>query len=368
MSLAAPAMHRQPEKGPMFKSRISRKAGLPPGSVVYVGDRKAGPIRITVLEYGEEGFEEREVKTLEECLPRPGKHSVTWIDITGVHDTELIAKLGSLFSLHPLLLEDIAHTNQRPKVEDYGSQLYVVLRILTAHGREEEIENEQVSLILTPGVVISLQEQEGDDFLPLRERIRNSKGRMRKRGADFLLYAMMDLVVDNYFKVLEQIGDHIEDLQEQVIAGSGQEDLHHIQRLKREVIFFRKSVWPLRDVVSALQRNDTGIMENEMRPYLRDLHDHVIQVMDAVETFRDMLSAILDIHLSAMSNKMNQVMKILTIIATIFIPITFLAGVYGMNFHYMPELQWRWGYLSFWLLVVASGVFMVIWFKKKNWL
>jgi magnesium transporter len=231
-----------------------------------------------------------------------------------------------------------------------------------------EIVTEQISLILGPNFVISFQEKKGTVFNPIRERIRNDKGRIRKMGSDYLAYSLLDLIVDNYFIIMEKLGEKIEFLEEEVVTHPTPETLQTIHHLKREMIFLRKGVWPLREVVSGLERGESSLIKESTRIYLRDVYDHTIQTIDTIETYRDMVSGMLDIYLSSISNRLNAVMKVLTIIATIFMPLTFLAGIYGMNFKYMPELEWRWGYLMFWLIMIGIGAFMLIYFKKKRWL
>jgi magnesium transporter len=265
-------------------------------------------------------------------------------------------------------LEDILNTDQRPKMEDYGEYLYIVLRMLNYNDKSSEIESEQISLVLGPNFVFSFQEREGDTFNPIRDRIRNSKGRIRKMGADHLAYTLLDSIIDNYFIILEKLGEKIEFLEEEVITRPTPETLQTVHHLKREMIFLRKGVWPLREVISGLERGESSLIKESTRIYLRDVYDHTIQTIDTIETYRDMVSGMLDIYLSSISNRLNAVMKVLTIIATIFMPLTFLAGIYGMNFKYMPELEWRWGYPAVWFAVVLISVSMLIYFRKKRWL
>ncbi len=351
----------------LIKKR-SKKAGLPPGTLVHIGEKKAEKLKITVMDYDEEHFQEREIKAIEECFAFKDAPTVTWINIDGLHQIEILEKLGECYRFHPLVLEDILNTDQRPKMEDYGDYLYIVLRMLNYTDKNSEIETEQVSLILGPNFVFSFQEKEGDVFDPIRERIRSGKGRIRKMGADYLAYALIDSIVDNYFTIMEKLGETIEFLEEKLVTQPIPETLQTIHELKRELIFLRKAVWPLREVISGLERGELVLVKETTRVYLRDLYDHTIQVIDTIETFRDMISGMLDIYLSSVSNRLNSVMKVLTIIATIFMPLTFIAGIYGMNFKHMPELEWRWGYPMVWLFVIAISVFMLIYFKKKRWL
>ena len=351
-----------------FIKRASKKAGLAPGTLVFVGEKKTEQVTFKIIDYDADTLQETEVASVDECLVYRDKKSVTWINISGLHDVEIIEKLGEKFNLHPLLMEDIVNTDQRPKLEDYDDYLFVIMKMLYAEGENHVIQYEQVSLILTPSVVISLQEKEGDIFDPVRQRIRKGKGRIRKSGTDYLAYALIDTVVDHYFKVFEDIGEKIEALQEEVLENPSPEVLQAIQNLKREMIFIRKSIWPLREIISGLLRSESTMIKEDILPYLRDVYDHTIQVIDTAETFRDMLSGILDIYLSSVSNKMNEVMKVLTIMATIFIPLTFIAGIYGMNFEFMPELKWRWSYPLLWIVLITIFIAMIFWFKRKKWL
>jgi magnesium transporter len=352
----------------LFLKKSSKKAGLPPGTVVFVGEQKVEEIRITIIDYDEHQYAEREIKNIEECFPYKDTPSISWINIDGVHQVDVIEKLGAHFVLHPLLQEDVVNTHQRPKFDEFEDHLFIVLRMFFLNEEENELQGEQISLIVGANFVISFQERQGDVFDQVRERLRNGKGRIRKKGSDYLAYSLIDAIVDSYYNILEGLGEDIESLQEQLVAESKQEDLQIIQHLKRDMLFFRKSVWPLREVISGLAKSDSTLIKEDVLVYVRDVYDHVIQAIDTIETFRDMLSAMLDIYLSSVGNRMNQVMKVLTIIATIFIPMTFLAGIYGMNFKYMPELEWKYAYLVFWLVVVTVFIIMISLFKKKKWL
>jgi len=351
----------------LIKKR-SHKAGLPPGTLVHVGERKAEKVSIRILDYDEAQFEEKEAKTIEESFPFKDKTTVTWINIDGLHEVKIIEKLGSHFGLHPLLLEDILNTDQRPKMEDYGDYIFVVLKMLYPGENKDEMEAEQVSLILGSNFVISLQEREVDVFNPIRDRIRKSKGRIRKTGADYLAYALLDAIVDNYFLILENVGEKIEDTEQQLATNPSPETLQYIRELKNEMIFLRKSIWPLRELINGLERCESTLIHESTGAYLRDVYDHTIQIIDTVESYRDMISGMVDIYLSSISNKMNEVMKVLTIFASIFIPLTFVAGVYGMNFEFMPELKWHWGYFALLAVMALIGISLVFYFKRKRWL
>lgn len=352
---------------PTIKKR-SGKGGLPPGTLVHIGERKTETVRITVIDYDEQNFEGKEVSSVEECFPFKQTPTVTWINIDGIHDVSIIEKLGKEFELHPLILEDILNTTQRPKFEDFERYIFIVLKMLSYTDKKNGVEAEQVSLILGANFVISFQEIVGDVFDEVRDRLRNAKGRIRKMGADYLAYSLIDAVVDNYFAILENLGESIESMEEDLVAEPTGKTLQQIHNLKREMIALRKSIWPLRELISSLQRSGTLLINESTNVYLRDVYDHTIQVIDTVESFRDMVSGMLDIYLSSISNRMNAVMKVLTIIATIFIPLTFIAGVYGMNFKYMPELEWRWAYPIVWLVMTAVAIVMLVYFRRKKWL
>ncbi len=353
---------------PKLIKRRSKKAGLPPGTLVHIGNKRVEKSRITIIDYDQTNFQEKEVKSVEECFPFKDKSTVTWINIDGIHQVEIIEKIGKHFNLHPLILEDILNTEQRPKMEDFEDYVFLVMKMPYFDGNDNKIRIEQISLVLGPHFIISFQETVGDVFDPVRERIKNGRVRIRNSGTDYLIYALIDAIVDNYFVILEKIGERIENIEEELVTELGKETLHGIHDLKREILFFRKSVWPLRELVSTLGRGESNLIKESTRIYLRDVYDHTIQVIDTMETFRDMLSSMLDLYLSSISNKMNEVMKVLTIIATIFIPLTFVAGLYGMNFEYMPELKWRWSYPLTLLVLVGIGISMIFYFRRKKWL
>ncbi|MCF7908596.1 MAG: magnesium/cobalt transporter CorA [Candidatus Omnitrophica bacterium] len=354
--------------------KLSKTAGHIPGDLVHVGERKIDKVKISVIDYDSVNFQEKEVKSIEEVFPFKDTPTVTWVNIDGLHDTEIITKLGERFEMHPLTMEDIVNTGQRPKYEDFDKYIFVVLKMFMFKEKSKEVVSEQVSLIFGNNFVISLQEKEGDVFNPIRERIRKAKGRIRKMGADYLAYSLLDSVVDNYFSILEKIGEKIEEMEEKIIANPVPKTLQMIHRSKQDIIFLRKSVWPLREVVNALERSESKLIAKPTRIFLRDLYDHTIQVIDTVETYRDMVSGMLDIYMSGVSNKMNEVMKVLTIIATIFIPITFVAGIYGMNFDpkispwNMPELSWKFGYFGAWGIMILIALTMLIYFRRKKWI
>jgi magnesium transporter len=346
----------------------SRKAGLPSGTLTYTGDKKDGKVRMHVVDYDDMNFLESEVTSVEECIPYKNKPTVTWINVDGVHNVAVLEKLGDCFELHRLVMEDIMNTDQRPKIEDFGDYLYFVLKMLTS-GKDSDIVTEQISIILGSNVVLSFQEGgEGDVFSLIKEHLRTGKGRIRKMKADYLAYSLLDAVVDNYFVILEKFGDRIEVLESELIEDPTQETVRRIYQLKRELLFLHNAVWPLREVVSGLGKHESLLISESTAPYLRDVYDHVIHIIDSVDIYREMLSSMLDMYLSSVSNRLNEIMKVLTVISLIFMPVSFIAGVYGMNFKYMPELGWRYGYFSVLFAMLGIGVLMYLYFKRKKWL
>ncbi len=342
--------------------------GLAPGTLVHVGEKKAEKVVIRALAYNSEKLIEKKLETVEDCLVFKDQPDINlWINVDGLDRVDIIEKLGNYFNIHPLTLEDVLNTGQRPKTEDYESYIYTVLKMILLDTKKEEITLDQVSIILGPNYILSFQEREGDIFDPVRERFKNPASRLRKNGVDHLAYSLIDAIVDNYFLILEHFGEEIEDLEEGLIIQPRPETLKAVQKYKRDMITLRKSVWPLRELINGLQRVESDLIKETTRIYLRDIYDHTIQVIDSVEDFRDILSSMVDIYLSSISYRMNDVMKVLTVIATIFIPLTFIAGVYGMNFEYMPELKWRWGYPVIMLAMSLIGVSMFAYFKKRRW-
>lgn len=349
--------------------KSTKTIGLSPGTLVYIGERKIEQVRITVFDYNHDSCEERELDDIDQCFEFKNKNNITWINIEGLHDIELVRKMGECFGLHPLVLEDILSTNQYPKMEDLEDYICIVLKMLYYDEKNDQIDTEQVSLVLGPNFVLSFQEgREGDVFDSVRMRIQNGKGRIRKMGSDYLAYALMDVIVDSYFGILDKLGERIEFLEEDLVSDPRPKTLQAIHHLKRELLFLRRSIWPLREALSNLARNESDLITESINIHLRDVYDHTIQVIDTIEIFREMVSGMLDIYLSSISNKLNEVMKVLTIITTIFIPLSLVAGIYGMNFEYMPELRWHWGYPLVIVFMFAIGISMVFYFKKKRWL
>lgn len=350
-----------------FHNKRSGKIGLPPGTPVHIGERRTDRVALRVIDYDESHVQERLFHDARDGLVAPPESGARWVDVTGLHDLDVLKGVGDGFGLHPLVLEDVANTNQRPKVEDYGDYLYIVFKMMIYKGKGD-VDSEQVSIVLGRNFVISFQERESDVFEPIRERIRPGKGLIRKQGPDFLVYSLLDIVVDHYFAVNEALSDEIEALSDKVLSNANSTIMADIHRLRSLIMFLHRAVWPLREVVSGLGKKDSGLVADGTGIYIRDLYDHTIQVMDTVEIYREMMSDLADVYLSSVSNRLNAVMKVLTIIATIFIPLTFLAGVYGMNFKYFPEIGWRWGYPFFWFVCILIAVAMVVFFRRKKWL
>lgn len=348
--------------------RRGSQIGLAPGSLVHVGEKKVDKVVIRVLAYNSEELVERKLEKIEDCLEFKDHPNLNfWINVDGLDRVDIIEKLGSYFNIHPLTLEDVLNTRQRPKTEDYDSYIYSVLKMILLDTKTKEITIDQVSIIIGPNYVLSFQEREGDVFDMVRERFKNPASRLRKSGVDYLAYGLIDAVIDNYFLILEHFGDKIEYLEEGLVLHPRPETLKAIQKYKRDMITLRKSIWPLRELINGLQRVESDLIKETTRVYLRDVYDHTIQVIDTVEDFRDILSSMVDIYLSSISFRMNEVMEVLTVIATIFIPLTFISGVYGMNFEYMPELKWRWGYPTVMFAMILLAVSMFVYFKKRKW-
>ncbi len=347
--------------------KLAKKAGLPPGSIVYTGDKIDAEARITIIEFDESRLEERQATHLEECLLLTDKPTVTWINVNGLSKIANLEKLGECFNLHPLVVEDIANIEQRPKIEDYEDYLFIVLKAIAYDEATRDIGADQVSLVLGANYLISFHESGSQLFAPIREHLMAGKGHLRKAGADYLAYALMDLIVDQYFVVLERFGENLEYLEEEVVKRPTPETLLDVHRFKNDMILLRKSMWPLREVIGRLERKEFPFIKDETIIYCKDVYDHTIIAIDTVETYRDILSGMLDIYLSSVSNRLNEVMKILTIIATIFMPLTFLTGLYGMNFEFMPGLKWSPGFFAMLGLMTAVTILMLAYFKRKRW-
>jgi magnesium transporter len=325
-------------------------------------------VLIEIFDYDNESFEEKTVATVHESFPYKDKQSVTWVNLDGVHNLPLMERLGAKFGLHPLILEDIVSTRQRPKLDVSEDHLFMALKMIRYDDSRHALDIEQVALVVGQNFVISFQEKPGDVFEPIRTRLREHKGKIREMGADYLAYALIDTIVDHYFIVMEEISYRIEILDEEVLKNPSPQSVQGIHALRKELIALKRSVWPLREVLSNLLREEHPIIQPTTLPYLRDVQDHTVQVIDMLESLRDVAAGLLDTYLSSISNRMNEVMKVLTIIATIFIPITFIAGIYGMNFDNMPELHWKWGYPMALAMMLSVACTMIVYFKRKNWL
>lgn len=350
------------------RHHLAARAGLPPGTLHLRDEPSDLPVRITVIDYDEAHFVEKAVDAISDCFPFRDTETVTWINVDGLGNSRVIEDLGRCFTIHPLILEDIFNTGQRPKMEDLGPYIYLNIKMLAYAGPEKGIRIEHISMVIGKNFLITFQEDiPGDAFDPVRERIRKD-GRIRKFGTDYLAYALIDSIVDHYFFVLEKLEEQVEQLEGDLVANPTPESLQRINRLKKDMIFLRKSVWPLREVINNLERSESALIRESTRIYLRDVYDHTIQVIDTLETFRDMMSGMLDIYLSGLSYKMNEIMKVLTLIATIFIPLTFVVGLYGMNFRHMPELDWEYGYYVVLVVMALMVAGMLTYFRKKKWI
>jgi len=351
-----------------FIKKPAHAPGTSPGTLVPAPEKKSAKSRITLIAYDQDHYLKKEIESIEEALPLNDSPSVTWINIDGLHDIALIESIGRQFGIHPLTQEDIVNLGQRPKAEDFDDYIYIVFKMLSYRDGTDQIESEQVSLILGSNFLISFQEVPGDVMAPVRERIEKGKGRIRKAGCGYLAYALIDSVVDHYFLVLEAFGEKIEALEAELLSDPTPNSLQHLYAMKRDVIFFRKQVWPIREMLNRLVKEESPLIDKSVDVFISDVYDHTIQIIDTIESFRDLMAGLLDIYLSTISNRMNAIMKMLTIMATIFIPLTFIAGIYGMNFDYMPELKWHWAYPALWVIFISIFVGMLAWFKHKRWL
>jgi magnesium transporter len=349
-------------------SRRVQKTGLAPGTPIHIGERRTESTKITVFEYNASRIEERQLGSVEECVECRDSKGVVWINIDGIHDISVVEAVGKIFGIHSLVQEDIVNTNQRPKVEEYDSYLFAIVKMLYEEQNTDALQSEQVSIILTPKIVLSFQEREGDVFNPVRERLRTGKGIVRQRGSDYLAYCLIDAIVDHYFQIMETLEDRIHPLEEEIVHDPQPQVLQRVHGLKNDLVFLRRSLWPLREMLARLYREQLPPIQDNTRPFIRDVHDHTIQVIEILESFQEITSGMMDVYMSSISNRMNNIMKVLTIIATIFIPLTFIAGVYGMNFQHMPELAWRWGYPAVLGIMVLVFVGMLIFFRHRKWL
>ncbi len=350
------------------RKKRSKKSGLPPGTPIHIGEHRTEPVHIHWVTYSEAAVQEQDLTQNDNFSFSSSDPTLTWVSIQGVHDIAPLNHIATCFHLHPLVLEDLVNTEQRPKVEDYEQYIFLVLKNISWHENTRNIHTEQISLILGQNFVLSFQEGNHDVFHPVQSRLQSSKSQLRTHGSDYLFYALLDVVVDNYFFVLEALGEEIEALEERVMKQTGQESLHSLHELKREMILLRKSVWPLREVVGRLSREESAFVRPTTLVYFRDVYDHTVQVIETIETYREMLTSILEIYLTSLSNKLNEIMKVMAMIATLFIPLTLIAGIYGMNFKNMPELEWEWGYPIILSIMALCAGGMVLFFRKRKWL
>lgn len=358
---------------PIPKIRIKpgnykKQLGQIPGSVIYTGKKQSQKLSIEAFDYNKDSCHEIELISIEEAFNFGLENNITWINLNGLNHEKEIESLGENYNLHPLVLEDIVNISQRPKIDEYEDYIFVVLKMLY-YDDNAQIVSEQVSFVLGSDYVLTFQESEGDVFDSVRDRIRQGKGRVRNMGADYLLYILVDAVVDHYFHILEILGDKIEDFETAIFGGKVTDDASkEIQNLKREILRVRRAIFPLREVISRIEKNDNTLIHSKTITYYRDIYDHLIQVTENIDIYREMVWSLMDMYMTTISNKMNEVMKVLTIMASIFIPLTFIAGIYGMNFEYIPELQYRNGYFVVWGIMIAIFLGMLFYFKKKKWL
>jgi magnesium transporter len=353
-----------------FRKKVHREAGESPGTLRDSCSVSNAHVNITLINYNANQIIEKSIGNIEDSFSYINDNSVTWINIEGIQRHDILEKLGKHYGLHPLMLEDISCGDQRPKLDDYEDQIFIIIKMLSFDDKSQLVIPEQVSIVLGRNYVLSFQEEgkTGDVFNPNRERLRGNKGKIRRSGADYLVYTLVDTVVDNYFIILETIGERIEELEGKLITDPTPEKLRTLYGLKREMINLRKSVWPLREVINKMEKGESELIKPSTQLFIRDVYDHSIQVIDTVESYRDVLASMVDIYMSSISNRMNSVMKVLTIISTIFIPLTFVAGVYGMNFDFMPELKWKYGYPAVWIFMIITVGFMLAYFRRKKWL
>ena len=351
-----------------FVNTASQKAGMPPGSLVHVGDDRAIESKVSIIQYSKQHLEEKVVTSIEDIDHFQESDTVTWVTIEGLKNVELIESIGRVFDIHPLVLEDILNTQQRPKFEEFDDYLYIVLKDLSLEGENSFVAYQQVSLLVLKNLVFIFKEQQDDMFLSLHKRLRNNKGRLRGLGADYLTYVILDTIVDKNFVIIDALDEVISSIEEELSINPTSEILTTIQRIKHDLIYIRRYISPLRDLLLGILRSDNLLIDEKNHIYFRDVLDHVLRVTESLETYRDMLSSLLDIYMSSVSNKMNEVMKVLTVFATIFIPLTFVAGIYGMNFDYMPELKFKWGYPTLWIVFIVIPIVLLGYFKNKKWL
>ena len=349
---------------------ITDKVGLSPGSLIHIGDVLEAPTCISIINYCEEFVDEQEIQSLDEILKYKDSKAVTWIIVEGLKNIDVIEKVGEIFGIHHLVLEDILNTNQRPKLEDYNDYLYIVIKSIVTNTDENfNVSYEQISLLMLNKIVITFKEKKDNLFQPIRQRIHSLNGRLRCQSADYLTYAILDTIVDHCFILVDSLDDAIASLEDTLINSEPTKNiLYVIQKLKREIINIRRYISPIRELMSTMLHSESNLIHEKTYIYLRDISDHVVRIIESIEVYREILSNLHEIYVSNIGNKMNEVMKVLTIFASIFIPLTFLVGIYGMNFEYMPELKWKWAYPILWFVFIAIPIVLLGYFKKKKWL
>lgn len=350
-----------------IKFRV-KKAGLAPGSLISAGEIKPDKVQISFFDYNAEKLIEKQDATIQDCLTGLSTKETTWINISGIDDIHTIEIIGRHFGLHSLLLEDIVSSGQRSKLDDYKETIYIVAKMLSYNAESLTVEDEQVSLVLGKNFLISFLESKNNVFAPIYERLRPKNSKIRQRGADYLCYTLLDCLVDNYFLILEKVDGKLEHLEEELFKFPTPNTLQKIQKTKREITLLRKSIWPMREVISNFRRIDSPLIQESTKLYIQDVYDHTIQAIDAIESFRDISSGMLDIYLSNISLKMNEIMKLLTVVSTIFVPLTFLASIYGMNFDNIPELHLKYGYEAVLTLMACITAGMLYYFQHKGWI
>lgn len=351
-----------------FLKNSSESSGNVPGAPVFIGTQKVDKAVIRVIDFNSDLYEELNLDDVEDLQRFVESETVSWISVYGLHDIDLIKKLGEIFSLHPLVLEDIVNTGQRPKFEEYDNELFMVLKMLRFDKENEVVQSDQLSIIVGKNYLISFHEKPIDVFQPVRDRIRKHRGRIRISGSDYLAYAMLDTIVDNYIISIEAIGSRIEDLEEAVLDDPSDEVLNQITSYKREINYLRKSIRPARELIIGFAKSDTDMVTDKTIPFLKDLQDLSSQATEALDSYREMLSDQLGIYNTSVGNKLNEIMKVLTIFAAIFIPLTFVAGIYGTNFEYLPELKFKYSYFIFWGIMITVAGLMVRFFRRKGWM
>lgn len=352
-----------------MRGKRSKKTGMPPGALVYLGDKPSSDSIIQSYRFNGDSYDERQTKSVAEALAPPREGEVLWLDVNGIHNIQVLESIGSAFGIHPLVLEDILNTAKRPKVEDFEQYLFVVLKVIHPNAHGHDFRSEQVSIILGKNFVISFQELEQHDaFMPVRERLKSNRGRIRKMGADYLAYALMDSVVDSYFGVLEVFGEHLEALERTAIESAAPDTLRRIHRTKQQTLQLRRAVWPVREIMSSILREESDLISKPVLVYLRDVYDHTVEVIDVLEGGRELAASLMEMYLSSLSNRLNSVMMVLTVITTIFMPLSFIAGVYGMNFKFMPELESPLGYPAVLLTMALIAIGMLAYFRSRKWI